>query len=550
MKLSSIPQIYRNLNRAVEIFSVLSKYGLANWASRFDVEFARNLFKAKDGQALAKQPPERRIRLALTELGPTFIKLGQVLSTRPDLVGVALAQELEHLQEEAPADSIGEVRQTIESEFHRPIEELFAEFDPEPLASASIGQVHAARLHSGEAVVVKVKHRHVEDKVRVDLDIIAGLAQFAEKMPEYRNYRPMATMEEFRRTLLRELDFARERRNMQRFARNFRRDRRVRIPMAYAELCSSRVLTMERLTGIKLAEAAKVRGSRAELDEIARRGAHIFLEMIFTHGFFHADPHPGNIVILEGNVIGLFDFGMVGQVDERLREDIEDMLVALVGRDAEHLTSLIVRVGRVPQDLDLASLSYDVSEYVANYGDQPLNDFDFTGAINELTELIRRYEITLPPRIALLLKVLVMLEGMSRMASPTFNLMEVIRPYQRKLIMRRLSPLRRVRKLQRIYRELEHLAEVTPRSLSDILEQIQSGKFDVHLDHRGLEPSVNRLVMGLLTSALFLGSTIMLSQKVPPLVGDVSFVGTAGAILSLVLAMRLFWAISKSGRLD
>ncbi len=550
MKLSSIPQIYRNLNRAVEVFSVLSRFGFANWASRLDVEFAKNLFKNREGLSLAKQPPEKRIRLAFNELGPTFIKLGQVLSTRPDLVGVALAQELEHLQEEAPADTIGEVRATIEGEFHRPIEELFAEFDPTPLASASIGQVHAARLHTGEAVVVKVKHHGVEEKIRVDLDILTGLAQFAEKMPEYRNYRPIATMGEFRRTLLRELDFNRERRNMLRFTRNFRRDARVRIPKSYPQLCSSRVLTMERLCGVRLADAAKVVGNHDDLEEIARRGAHIFLEMIFTHGFFHADPHPGNVVLLDGNVLGLFDFGMVGQVDERLREDIEEMLVALVGRDAEQLTTLIMRVGKVPSDLDAAALAYDVADYVANYADQPLNDFDFTGAINELTELIRRYAISLPPRIALLLKVLVMLEGLSRMASPTFNLTEVIRPYQRKLILRRLSPWRRVKKAQRIYRELERLAEVTPRSLSDILEQIQSGKFDVHLDHRGLEPSVNRLVMGLLTSALFLGSSIMLCQKVPPLFNGVSFLGAAGVILSLVLSMRLFWAISKSGRLD
>jgi ubiquinone biosynthesis protein len=272
--------------------------------------------------------------------------------------------------------------------------------------------------------------------------------------------------------------------------------------------------------------------------------------MIFTHGFYHADPHPGNIIILDGNVVGLVDYGMVGRIDEPLREYIEEMLMAVVESDPAHLTSIITRVGKVPAELDQAGLSVEVTDFVSQYANQPLEDFQLSAALNDVTEIIRRYRIMLPARVALLLKVLVMLEGTTRQLSPKFNLIEVIRPYKKKMVWRRLSPLRRAKKLRRMMRELEVLAEIAPRGLIDILEQVQSGKFHVHLDHRGLEPSVNRLVLGLLTSALFLGSSLLLSMNVPPLIRGVSVLGAIGCAVSLFLGLRLLRAINKSGHLD
>ncbi|MBX7167594.1 MAG: AarF/ABC1/UbiB kinase family protein [Pirellulales bacterium] len=550
MKLTAIPQLYRHSNRAIEVISVLSKYGLANWLSRLDFEFAKSLFKAPDGEALARKSPEVRLRLALTELGPTFIKLGQVLSTRADLVGVAVAEELQRLQSDTPADGPEAVRSTIESELGRPVAELFREFDDRPLASASIGQVHAARLHSGEAVVVKVRHPGVEHKIRVDLEILAGFAQWAESVGELRAYRPRATVSEFQRIVLRELDFGREERNMQQFAADFADDPRIHIPRSYPELCTARVLTMERLDGIKLNDSARLGQAGLDLVEVARRGAELYMTMIFAHGFYHADPHPGNLLLLPGNVIGLLDYGMVGRIDEQLREDIEEMVLAVVAGDAAQLTLVITRVGEVPAACDRSALAVDVADFVAFYTTQRLDEFNLSGALNELTEMIRRYQITLPARVAMLLKVLVMLEGTSRLLSPQFNLLEVMRPHQREMLWRRMSPVRRVRKLRRIYREFEHLVEVLPRGIHEIMDQVQSGKFDVHLDHRGLAPSVNRLVFGMITSALFLGSALMLSQRVPPLVADTSVLGAAGVTLSLILALRLLRAINKSGHLE
>jgi ubiquinone biosynthesis protein len=347
----------------------------------------------------------------------------------------------------------------------------------------------------------------------------------------------------------RELDFAREARNLQQFARSFCANPHVRIPRLYSKLSTTRVLTMEWLDGAKLCDPAVRQLPDIDLRQLTRHGAEMYLEMIFHHGFYHGDPHPGNLIVLADGSIGLLDFGMVGRLDEQLREDIEDMLAAIVTQDSQQLASLVMRLGAVPPGLDEPALSVDLSEFVSHYANQPVDSFDLAGALSEMVEIIQRYRIVLPSSLAMLIKVLVMLEGTGRLLEPTFSLMELIQPYQRKMLRRRLSPARQIRKARRIYSELEQLAEVLPRRLREILQQVEMGKFDVHLDHRGLEPSVNRLVLGMMTSALFLGSSLLITYAVWPLWG-VSVPGTLGMLLSIFLGWRLHKAITKSGRLD
>ncbi|MGY8768735.1 MAG: ABC1 kinase family protein [Pirellulales bacterium] len=547
------------MNRWTDILKVLSKYGLADWINQLNLDFAKGVLKAHDGELLAKYSREARIRMALAELGPTFIKLGQILSTRPDVVGVSLADELKKLQADVPADSPESVRNAVETELCQPIEELFSEFDDVAMASASIGQVHRARLFTGESVVVKVQHGGIEDKVNEDLDILAGIASLAERIPEFANYRPAATVAEFQRALRRELDFGREERNLLQFASEFEKNHTVHIPIVYSELCTSRILTMEYIEGIKLSETEKLIESEIDLAEVARRGAELYMKMIFKSGFYHADPHPGNILVLPGDVIGLLDFGMVGRIDERLREEIEDLMVGITTGDADLLTSVLMRIGSMPADLNENELRRDVGDFISDYTNQSLEELNFTDAINDMFEIIRRYSIMLPPQVAMLLKTMVMLDGTSRELNPEFSLVELFKNYRSKIIMRRLSPARRMKKLWKMYGEVERLVEVLPRRLTDILEQVRTGKFDIHLDHRRLGPSVNRMVMGMMASALFLGSSLLLSQNVPPVVfreefilgmKDVSILGLTGCLVSIGLGFRLLFAINKSGNLD
>jgi ubiquinone biosynthesis protein len=554
MRIRTIPQIYRNANRWREILAVLSKYGLAGWLSRFDFAPGRGLLKTRDGQVLAEERRETRIRLALEELGPTFIKLGQIMSTRPDIVGPELAEELEKLQTQVPADPPEIVTEILENELDRPLSDAFMEFDVVPVASASIGQVHRARLTTGEDVAVKVQHRDIGRRVRVDLDILHGLAQLAERIPELVQYHPTAVVAEFQRAMRRELDFERERRHIEEFRRSFNGNRLVKIPRPFTKLCTDRVLVMEWLEGAPLSEPQRLSEYRYDLDAAARHGAELYLEMIFRRGLYHADPHPGNLLLMDGEVIGLLDYGMVGRLDETLREEIEDFLLAVIDQDTLQLGAVVMRVGATPPELDESTLNIDLADFVAHYGNQPLERFELAAALREMIDLMRRHRIELPGPMTMLLKVLIMLEGTGRRLSPSFSMVDVLKPYRKTMAARRLSPARHMRKARRIAFELEHLAEVLPRRLRDILQQVQSGKFDVHLDHRGLEPSVNRLVYGLVTSALFLGSVQLVTAKVWPLsfwpLEGMSAPGLLGVALSAYQGLRLLRAISKSGHLD
>src|SRR6185369_11606451 len=312
---------------------------------------------------------------------------------------------------------------------------------------------------------------------------------------------------------------------------------------------------------IPLSQPGLIAAAGVDREEVARRGANLYMQMIFTHGFFHADPHPGNIVLLPGNVIGLIDFGMVGRIDERLREQIEDMLMAIVQHDVPLLVRIIKQIGRAPPQLDEAGLSNDVADFVGHYATQSLDCFPVGAALSDMIEIMRRYRITLPTSVAMLIKTLVSLEGTGKLLSPRFSLMEVMQPFQRGMLLRRLSPARQAKKLRRLYMEVEQLIEVLPQRVIQILEQVQDGKFDVHLDHRGLGPSVNRLVLGMLASALFVGSSFLLSYQVPPLLfhqtepawlglKNLSLLGLSGCSLSLLVGLRLLRAIGKSGHLD
>lgn len=576
-KITSVPQLYRNVRRWTEIVSIMSKYGLADWMSRFHIDFLTDRLKTQDGAAQSQLTHNARIRMTLTELGPTFIKFGQLLSTRPDLIGIDLAVELEKLQSDAPKDPFETTKRIIENEQGLPLEEIFIEFEKEPIASASIGQVHRAKLdpkrfafasfeQSNVAnlnepldVVVKVRHEGIDRIVETDLDILSGLAQLAEKLEDFKNYQPIAVVEEMSRTMKRELDFGREERNLIQFRSLFEKDKTVVIPEPISALCSARMITMQHISGTSIRKINDLCPSGLDPTSVAKTGANLYLKMIFHHGFFHADPHPGNIIIQDDGTIGLLDFGMVGRISEQLREDIEAMLVAIVNQDVSMLSTLIKRIGRCPSNLNESAFFNEVADFVGQYSTQILAQFDMSGALNDFMSLVRRFEITLPGEVSLLIKVLVSLEGTGRQLNPDFSLMEVMKPFQRLLLLKRLSPTRQAKKMRRFYMEVEQLVDQLPKRISSILEQVQSGKFDVKLDHRRLGPTANRLVMGLMTSALFLGSSLMLSYKVPPLlfpeVGpmgshDLSILGIAGCFASIMMGLRLTWAIRKSGNLD
>ncbi|MFN9412318.1 MAG: ABC1 kinase family protein, partial [Pirellula sp.] len=450
MRLSALPRYYRNLRRWQEIIVVLRRYGLADWLSRLRVDFIRDWLKDESGIPLASYTREARLRMALTELGPTFIKLGQVLSLRPDLVGSAQAKELQQLQSQVPADKFEDVRRIVETELKQPLESAFAKFAEDPIASASIGQVHAATLMDGTEVVVKVQHANIQSKVNEDLEVLSGLASMAERIPELSAWGPRTIVEQLSRSLKRELSFQRELSNLQVFQRLLANEPGVRIPKSFPRYSTSLVLTMERLSGDSIHELMDSENDlRFDRVAFARRISNLYVESIFIHGLYHADPHPGNIIVQSDGAIGLLDFGMVGRIDDSLRGSIEEMLFAVASQDSALLTSLIKRAGKIPATIDDAQLSNDVADLIATYATQQLESMDLASVLNDATDVLHRHRITLPSQMSILIKTLVTLQGTISQLSPGFSVLEAVQPMTGQLRKSRFSPRRQIRRMRR-----------------------------------------------------------------------------------------------------
>ncbi len=552
MKIDALARLERYAKRIAEIAAVLGKYGLADLFGGFKYTWLQDRLKSADGQSLTTGVTQAaRVRMALTELGTTFIKLGQMLSTRADLLGPDLTEELSQLQSNVPPDPSSVARATIEKELGQPIEQLFATFEDTPLAAASVAQVHAARLHTGHSVVVKVRRAGVAEQAATDVEIVQALAELLEKhSPALRSYQPLAIVRQFRRTLLRELDLTYERQNQEEFGRNFATDPTVCIPELFSELCSHQVVTMQRLDGIIGTDIVALQQSGVDLGEFAKRGANMYLEMVFRDGFYHADPHPGNLILLPGNIVGVIDCGMVGRIDEDLRDEVEALLLGIVENDSELVAEQVLRLGSVPPDCNREKLRADLQEFMADYTGHPLNDIHVGAALSSLVEIIRSHHIVLPPSLAMLLKTLIVLEGTSRRFSPDVSLAELMQPYCTRLMLRRFSPGRIAKRARRSFRVWNRLLTALPRDITDMLARFRDGSFTVHLDHRHLDPIVNRLVLGILTAAIFLGSSELWSRRAAPLLYDVSVFGALGYAVSLFLGWRLLRAIRKSGNIQ
>jgi len=588
MKITAIPQLYRNLNRWREILAVLRRYGLADWLTQFRLPF-RDALKDRRGVPLSQYSREERVRMVLTELGPTFIKLGQILAARPDLVGPKLGEELKKLRADVHPDSIEQVRSTLRKELGDDYQRHFESIDAHPLATASIGQVHRAVLNDGTRVVIKVQRADIERKMRQDVEVLSGLAQLAERVEGLAAWGPSSMASQLAPTMLRELDFSRERQNLDYFADAFeRRKLDVVIPHPINELCTHRVLVMEELLGTPLSDflrddqkrtdAAKesidstdgkgisvdpcddepTKSRRAIKQRLSESIASAYLTMLFDEALFHADPHTANLLIMDDGKLGILDFGMIGRIDDNLRETIEEMLIAISKGDQNRMTRLIRRIGDAPPMLDESALAIDTADFIATFGRQSLGEFDLTSALNDLSEILHRHAIKLPNQSALLLKMLISLEGTLRELDARFDSLDVVKKFMRRSMARRLSPARRVKQARRIYLEAENFLELAPDELFSLMRQARRGELKLNLEHRRLSPSINRMVLGWMASAVFLGSSLLLAMKVPPLLfhsgsfmgtSDLSLLGVIGIIGSVVGMMRLMLAINSSGHL-
>lgn len=549
----------RHRGRYQHIVRVLLSHGLGGLVAPFDPRGRGRAQEAAAEQANDRSSGRIRaihLRRAFEELGPTFVKLGQILSTRVDLLPPEYIEELEKLQDNVPAEDGSAIIALVERELAAPLDSLFATFDPEPIASASIGQVHAATLNDGRSVVVKVQRPNVQRIIHQDLAILADVARFGEGRSEFlRHHKVTELVHEFSWTLRGELDYLHEARTMERFARAFAAEPGVRIPCVVEEMSTSRVLTMERVDGIAIDNIVAIADAGHDPKALVRGVILMLARGILDIGLFHADPHPGNFAVDADGALVVYDFGMVGSVDERLREKLLLLVVAVTDRDAQRIVDEIAQLGVVGSGWDRKAMERDIAHLVAQYVGVPLAQLPLIMIINDVMSMLRRYELRLPSELSLLAKTATMAESLARSLDPQMNVIAVVRPIVRQSMQRFYSFDYWKDRLKYRPLEIALLGAALPGYLQRIFTRIDQNDlaFHVQVDELDrtlgtIERLVNRLALAIITGAGYIALG-MAYLAVRPSVG--SWQGIVLILLAiplLVFTMTVVMGIRRSER--
>jgi len=516
----SIFHTVRDLGRLREIASVLARHGFGELLQRAGmgaIAYGKRSELAEPNRAI-------RIRRVLEELGPSFIKLGQLLSTRADLLPGDVIAELQRLQDDVPILPFSEMQPAIEAELGTPISGLFSYFETTPLASASISQVYRAqlRLEDGNEVpvVVKVQRPNVARAIDRDIDVLYFLARTIERsIPEARMYMPLTLVAEFDRAIRAELDFALEADNAERFAENFATFKEVRFPKVYREVSSHKAITMEYFDGQSVFEAVE---NGASAERIAKQAVQVLVKMIFEHGFFHADPHPGNILILdtpEAPVLGLIDLGLVGRLSPRLRDRLIDLLLATSTRDSRAIADALYALGRPTKKVDRSALEGDVSRLADKYLGRKLEEVAFADLVRDLHTSTLKYGIETPSELLMVGKAMVTVEGIARQLYPELDAVEELRPYFAELVGYRYSPERLATELLHVVARVTNTVSEFPAQAEEILEDLRHGRVSTRVYQPTLLEAAERLgrriFHALVAGSCVLGGSMLLSQEHP-----------------------------------
>jgi ubiquinone biosynthesis protein len=558
-----IPRIdkgYRNLKRYRQIVGVLIKYGFAEIVDRMNLsaylQLGRRLFKRKGAQARPLSQSER-IRLALEELGPTFIKLGQLLSTRSFLIPAELVEELTKLQDDVSPLPFEKIQEYVEGELDGKLADKFAEFQNAAIASASIAQAHRARTHDGQEVVLKIRRPEVARIIATDLDILSDIAHLMDRhIPESRQFDPVGLVRELAQTTKRELDFFNEGRNIEIFAKNMQGFEHVYIPKVFWEFTTDKILTTEFINGVKISDIESLRQSGCDLKFISQIGGRFILKQIFEDGFFHADPHPGNIFIRDGHIIAPVDFGMMGRLDDFLMEQVSDLLIAAVQKDADLIIRVLINLGALSDDQDPRALRVDLTNFIDRYYGVSLKKINMQNIVSDVFELVTRHQLRTPSNLLLLMKTLGTYEDLARKLDPDFDIFSLAKPYVSKLLWRRLNVNKIAYEGIKALRDLYDLFKNAPREMELLLRKIKRGQFAIELQDRGLhnlmqelDRATNRIAFSLIVAALILGSSLILSFQTGPQLFGFPLFGMIGFVFAGILGVWLVIAIVRSGRL-
>lgn len=557
--LELLGRTYRQLNRWRQVAFVLAKHGFGDLLRMLSLDrrLAAALERMPHPSVFDEASRPARVRRALAELGPTFIKAGQYLSTRADLLDPDYRLELAKLQDHAPPFSGKDARALVESELGAPIGRLFSRFSTRPTAAASLAQVHEAVLPDGTPVAVKVQRPDARALVAADLEIMSRLAASAERhSEEWRLRRPVEVIAQIARSLDRELDLSIEAAHVERFARQFANEHDLKAPKVHRALSSPRVLTLERVEGIKIDELEALERAGIDPRLVAERLARHYLAMIFTHGFFHADPHPGNLLIQPGPVIAYLDFGMMGRIDRSTRASLAAAALAVAQRDERALSRSLLRLAQYDEPPDFRAFEGDMAELMDEYAFRPLADWRLGRMFEQLFRASARHGVRVPGELFLLVKTLSELEELTRRLDPRFDAVAAASPFLRRTQEESRAPALVAEELAAAGRETLELLTSAPGELRELLRQARRGRLLIEFEHKGLEPALasldqvsNRIAYAVLLAALVIGSSLLLHAGLPPLWRGVSALGLLGFGLSGAMALWLLSAILRHGKL-
>ncbi len=545
-KLGYVGRTYRHAQRYRQILAVLLKYGFDDILKSLKLGGLRRL--SPGSSELAQLSTPVRVRRVLEELGPTFVKAGQLLSTRPDLLPVGIMTELAHLQDQVAPIPFEQVEKILARELEQPLDTVFSEFDREPLAAASLGQVHHAHTVKGREVAVKVLRPGVHRTVEVDLEIMLYLATLMERHLEgWDVHRPTRIVEELTVLLEKELDYRMEAASQERFGWQFLKDPKIHVPEVLRDLTTASVLTQEFIHGVKAANAEALEEYGLDPNELAATIADATMHQLFVTGFFHGDPHPGNLLITSEGVITYLDFGMMGRIGRRARETFSDLMTAIVQRNEEAMADALLELCTYEEEPNRAVLERELGDYADRYFFQALKHVRMAEGLNELLELAVEHRLTMPANLFLMIKALSNIEGSCRRLDPNFQITEHAAPFFRRLALDRLHPSRLARDFADVSTEMLSLGREIPHQLSDVLKQLRSGNLIDGIELRGLMPLVNatdragnRLAFAIVLAGLIVGSSIIV-------VADAADVGIGLSRIALVgfsvAAVIGFWLL-------
>lgn len=560
-KINRIGQTYSHIQRYRQILTVITKYGFIDVVSALNIEqyleIGLRIVTLKRHEKLDRLPRAVRVRKMLEELGPTFMKMGQILSTRPDLLPAEFIAELSELQDSVQPFSYDRAAAIVAEEFGKPVSEIFSSFDEEPLAAASIGQVHKAVLADGSSVAVKIQRPDINSIIEVDLEILTHMAELAEKhLDEWSAARPTRIVEEFAHTLARELDYTIEAAYMERFARQFKDEPAVYVPKVYRDSTTSRILTMEYISGVRVKDSEGLAAKGLDRKIIARQGLILILKQVFEHGFFHADPHPGNIFVLPENVICYIDFGMMGRLSAHNREAFADLLMGIVNRDEKEVTRNLLSLTDHNQETDLSSLESDVTDFLDQHCYRPLKELNLGSLLQHLISIILRHKLSVPTDMFLLIKAMSTVEGLGLMLDPELDVVNEAAPFIKKIKMERFSPIRLTKDIASAGAEFFQLFKEIPTELRALLKMLRRGKVRIEFEHKGLEEMLvthdrisNRISFAVVLASLVIGSALIVLSGIPPKWHEVPVIGLAGFMLAGVMGFGLLVSILRRGKL-